>query len=313
MEIVYRPYGQLARIPFALFTYTDGKDLALPTFATGDAKIAKDQAAFANTGNTAAHVGNGQCYIDLASNEMQAKQIFLKIVDQDVTKVWLDKVICIETYGHPLAQDPQDVLAAGTAQAISASTITLAAATILADGHLQDAVVEITGAGNAEAVGQQRYINSTVAATQVATLDNDWRILPTGTVTYKIYKSAGGNNDVNVTAIRGSTQAAIDLETNIPNLDAPISGVSGAAIAAATRAEMDANSTVFADLLAGTYGSFDGYSMAQAMKIILAVLAGQLSGADTNTLIFKAANAPATSRVTVTTDATGRTSVTINV
>jgi hypothetical protein len=305
-------YGKAARVYFWLPTYTDAKDAQTsPAFAAGDVKISKDGAALANTA-TAVHVASGLCYVDLTAVELTAKQAALVIIDQTGTKVWPDFAIYLETYGHPSAMDPADVLAAGQAQAVAINSITLAAATISANGQFQDSIVEITGStGTPTAVGQQRFINSTNATTQVAVLERDWQILPSGTVTYKIIKSPAGGNAVDISEIAGDPAAAIALRDNIANLDEAVSSLSTLQ-AADVSAAVDA-ATSIVNLLSGAHGSFDGYNMAQSMKLLLAIAVGRLSGADLNTLSFKAANNPATTRVVITTDATGRTGVTITV
>jgi len=109
-----RKYGVATTINFELYD-TDGINLKTDAaHASGDTNIMKDEGAEANTTN--AFVDRGQGYsIALTATEMQAARIVIYIVDQG-TKVWLDKVICIETYGNASALHAFDLGTASAAQ-----------------------------------------------------------------------------------------------------------------------------------------------------------------------------------------------------
>lgn len=79
------------------------------TPATGDTKISKDGGSDANTSNNPAAVGSATAKwkLTLTSTEMQAKNIFLTIIDS-ATKVVEDQALVILTYGHPSAAFPFD-------------------------------------------------------------------------------------------------------------------------------------------------------------------------------------------------------------
>jgi hypothetical protein len=105
-QMELRKYGESAVIDFELYDIT-GVDLKIDAVhASGDTKIMKNEAAEANTTN--GFVDEGQGYsITLTATEMQAARIVLYIVDA-ATKVWLDKVIIIETFGNASAQYPDN-------------------------------------------------------------------------------------------------------------------------------------------------------------------------------------------------------------
>ncbi len=101
---IRRKYGVQTTITFALATDANPEDLQpAATFASGDVKLQKDEAAEANTTNLP--TDEGQTYsIVLTATEMQFARGMVPIVDQTATKLWMDKVLEIETYGHPSAQ-----------------------------------------------------------------------------------------------------------------------------------------------------------------------------------------------------------------
>jgi len=103
-----RKYGAAATIDLELYQ-PDGIDLEVAaTFVAGDLKIMKDEAPEANTTNLLTDEGQGYSLV-LTATEMQAARIVVYIVDQTATKVWLDKVIVVETYGNALAQHAIDL------------------------------------------------------------------------------------------------------------------------------------------------------------------------------------------------------------
>ncbi|OLE52112.1 MAG: hypothetical protein AUG51_19335 [Acidobacteria bacterium 13_1_20CM_3_53_8] len=79
------------------------------TPAAGDCKISKDEGADANTTNLPSAVASATAKwkLDLTATEMQAKRIFITIIDQG-TKAVEDQSVIIETYGHASAQSPVD-------------------------------------------------------------------------------------------------------------------------------------------------------------------------------------------------------------
>ncbi|KKM69100.1 hypothetical protein LCGC14_1454230 [marine sediment metagenome] len=102
-----RKYGVAATIPFELYE-VDGVDFRVDAVhAAGDSTRVKDGGAEQNTTN--GFVDEGKSYsITLTAGEMQAAEIVVHIVDQTATKVWLDKAIIVETYGHAAAMHAMD-------------------------------------------------------------------------------------------------------------------------------------------------------------------------------------------------------------
>lgn len=116
MQAVHlRKYGEATNINFELFE-VDGIDFRVDAVhASGDSAIMKDNGAEANTASGFLDEGNGYS-LALSATELQAARIVLYLVDQTATKVWLDKSIVIETYGHASAQHAFDLDTASTAQ-----------------------------------------------------------------------------------------------------------------------------------------------------------------------------------------------------
>jgi len=110
-----RKYGAAATINFELFE-VDGVDFRVDAvYAAGDVKLMKNEGAEANTTNSFTDEGTGYSLV-LTATEMQAARLKVYLVDQTATKVWLDKSITIETYGHASAQHAFDLDTASTAQ-----------------------------------------------------------------------------------------------------------------------------------------------------------------------------------------------------
>lgn len=103
-----RKYGVLTTINFELFEI-DGIDFRVDAVhASGDSVIMKDEGAEASTTNGFADEGKGYSLV-LTATEMQAARIVIYLVDLTATKVWLDKAIIIETYGHASAMHAFDL------------------------------------------------------------------------------------------------------------------------------------------------------------------------------------------------------------
>ncbi len=102
-----RKYGVAATIDFELYE-TDGVDLKTDAADAGsDCSIYKDEGAAATCTND--FVDEGSIYsLTLSATEMEAARIVVTVIDT-ATKVWLDKVIVIETYGNASAQHAMDL------------------------------------------------------------------------------------------------------------------------------------------------------------------------------------------------------------
>jgi len=101
-----RKYGVETKIDFELYE-VDGVDLRTDAVDAGsDCNIMKDEGAEATCENDFVDEGRGYS-ITLTATEMEAARIVLYIIDS-ATKVWLDKVIVIETYGNASAQHAMD-------------------------------------------------------------------------------------------------------------------------------------------------------------------------------------------------------------
>lgn len=113
------------------------------------------------------------------------------------------------------------LIAVGTAQAATASTLQLAAAETFADDEIIGAWVLITG--GTTGVGQARIITDYTGSTDTATISPNWTTTPTGTITYIVVaappasEEAGGMFD--------------DLNTILTRLGTPSDLGSGASVA----------------------------------------------------------------------------------
>lgn len=107
-EIFLRKYGVEATIDFSLYE-VDGVNFRIDAVhAAGDTTLMKDEATEASTTNGFTDEGKGYSIV-LTATEMQAARIVIYVVDLTATKVWLDRTIIIETYGHASAQHAFDL------------------------------------------------------------------------------------------------------------------------------------------------------------------------------------------------------------
>lgn len=101
-----RKYGVEATIEFEVYE-VDGVDLRTDWVpAAADCEIMKDGGASTQCTNTATDEGSTYSIV-LTATEMQAARLVLKVVDA-ATKVFLDKIVIIETYGNASAQHAAD-------------------------------------------------------------------------------------------------------------------------------------------------------------------------------------------------------------
>lgn len=184
-DIIQAEYGQALTVDFELWE-PDGTDFEQgAVHAAGDTQIMLDEAAPGNTTNGFADEGVGYS-IPLTAAELEAARAVLYIIDQTGPKVWLDKSVHILTYGHPSAHDPRGVIAAGTAQAGDAASITLAAGDTAPVDFYNGCVVFIRSGTGA---GQSRVIVDYDDGTKVATVEPNWNINPDATSVYRIFST----------------------------------------------------------------------------------------------------------------------------
>jgi hypothetical protein len=144
------------------------------------------------------------------------------------------------------------VVAAGTAQAGTAATITLAASESATDDIFSgDRVIIVGGTG----VGEHGLITAYNGTTKVATMSQNWVITPDNTSEYELspadvdvetwqhgtvsVSATSSLPEVDAKSISDSTAAADSVQANIGNLDAAISGLNDPTAAAVAGAVLD--------------------------------------------------------------------------
>jgi hypothetical protein len=197
----------------------------LVTGATGlDSEVSKDGGTFADCTNEATEIAtsSGMYYLDLTSTEMNADTVAVIVKTSSTgakTTVLTfypqeagDLVAAVGAGG--LTADSLDatvqarlgIVAYGTAQSVTGTTIVLASASAFANDELIGAVVVITGGSTG--VGQSRMITDYVLSTDTATVDT-WTTTPTGTITYVVFAAPPASTTsfpgVNVEKINGVT------------------------------------------------------------------------------------------------------------
>jgi hypothetical protein len=197
----------------------------LVTGATGlDSEVSKDGGTFTDCTNEATEIAtsSGVYYLDLTSTEMNADTVAVIVKTSSTgakTTVLTfypqeagDLVAAIGAGG--LTADSLDatvqarlgIVAYGTAQSVTGTTIVLASASAFANDELIGAVVVITGGSTG--VGQSRVITDYVLSTDTATVDT-WTTTPTGTITYVVFAASPASTTalpgVNIEQINGVT------------------------------------------------------------------------------------------------------------
>jgi hypothetical protein len=227
------------------------------------------------------------------------------------------------------------IVAYGTAQSATSTTLRLAASSAFADDELNGAVVVITGGTG---VGQARLITDYVSSTDTATVDT-WTTTPSGTITYVVFAAAPASTTsvppVNVTQWLG-TACATPTTAGVPEVD--LTHVAGSAVSTssaqlgvnvvqaggtawgsgAITASAIATGAIDADALAADAVDeildevVEGtVTVRQALRVFLAALGGKLSGAGTTTVTIRDTT-DSTDRIVATVDSSGnRSAVTL--
>ncbi len=158
-----RKYGVEATIDFDIYE-VDGVDLRVDWVpAQADCEIMKDGGASTLCDNTATDEGSTYSVV-LTATEMQFARGVLKIVDA-ATKVFLDKVVVIETYGNASAQHAFDLDTASVAQGADNNTIlsSLTIASGAVDSNLKFIEGDATSGNNATLKLKQLDITNNAA------------------------------------------------------------------------------------------------------------------------------------------------------
>ena len=116
MAAILRKYGESAYINFPLidsasFDLLIFEPFPLGGFVAGDSVIV----GVGNTTNIVVEAAPNNFAILLTAAELSVDQLVVVVVDQDLTKLWEDQMVCVETYGHPLAMHQFDLDSIGQA------------------------------------------------------------------------------------------------------------------------------------------------------------------------------------------------------
>ncbi len=170
MEVL-RKYGEATTLIFPLVDRATLDFEATPvTFAAADTKISKDEGAFANTGSTPAHEGQGSYSLALTATEMQAARISIICVDVSGTKLWEDQAIIISTYGNASAQHAFDLDTAQQDVNVAAMDGNVITAAVIADGAI-DAATFAAGAIDNAAIAADAIGSSEIAADAIGAVE----------------------------------------------------------------------------------------------------------------------------------------------
>lgn len=144
------------------------------------------------------------------------------------------------------------IVAYGTAQSATGTTLVLASSSAYANDELNGAVIVITG--GTTGVGQSRVITDYVGSTDTATVDA-WTTTPTGTITYVVFAAAPASATavpaVNLTQIAGSAVSTSTAQLGVNVVQAAGTAWGSGAITAASIA----TGAIDADSLAADAGA----------------------------------------------------------
>lgn len=220
------------------------------------------------------------------------------------------------TAGVTLAALDSAVVQSGTAQAGGASTITLAAGASATDSLYVGETVMIYGGTGA---GQVRVITGYVGATKVATVGRAWTTNPDATSVYKVLgESVPKVNSLLEVTSASVTGAVGSVTGSVGSVTGAVGSIAAGGIATAAFVAGAINNTVVAanqnTASANAVGALtpDGaITLLQSQQILMAALAGQLSGAATTTVTVRDVN-NTRNAIVATVDANGnRSAVTL--
>ena len=100
-------------------------------------------------------------------------------------------------------------IASGTAQGVTGTTIQLAAGETFADDEIIGAVVHVDSASTG--AGQTRCITDYAGSTDTATVAT-WTTTPTGTITYEVVPSLGGDCPMSAADVEGEVTDALEAD-----------------------------------------------------------------------------------------------------
>lgn len=237
-------------------------DGSLVSTVTGaDTEVSKDAAAFADCTNEFTEIGTTGCgYIDLTSTEMNADCVFVKatctntdalpytlpLYPEEAGDIRVDMVAIAGALLSSNGPFPHlGIIDIGTAQAASATTLTLRAGFSATDDVIIGATLWIYSSTNG--LHERRVITDWVNSTKVATVDT-FTQTPTGTILYVLFpvapNSTSGLLNVNVTQISGDSIAA-------DNLEAMLDGTGGVTLKAALDGSLSGSVASVTGLVAG--------------------------------------------------------------
>ncbi len=221
-----RKYGVGATIDFELYEI-DGVDLRTDAVsATGDVTLIRDGGG-GSVLDADTFTDEGQSYsLDLSVAEMTAASIVVYVVDQG-TKIWLDRVIFVETYGHASAQHAFDLDTPSVAQGADNNTI-LSSLTI-ANGAVDSKITYIMDTILTEGAGGR------LAAAIVKLFDVVTPVLVASDVMVGTDNAAIAGDSMDMSSISGDSTAADNLElqydgTGIIGDTYPFTQAAGAAL-----------------------------------------------------------------------------------
>lgn len=221
--------------------------------------------------------------------------------------------------------DPYDlgIVAAGTAQSATSTTIRLAAGETFADDEIIGATVLVTGGSTG--VGQSRLITDYVSSTDTATVET-WTTTPTGTITYNVFGTAAGSggSGLDAAGVRSALgMSSANLDTQLAAIDDYVDTEVAAILVDTGTTLDDLVDDLETRLTATRAGYLDNLSAgavaleATAQSILTdtgTTLQGEIDGiqADTEDLQSRIPSALVGGRIDATVDGTGMESGAIN-
>lgn len=275
MASQYPPKKNAAFTLFFTLYKNDGTVVANPGTITKKVSIDGGDVADIAASVTEEDTTYGQCSVVLSAAEMNGDAIWIYITDN--TSGTVPFTATIYTTGSTLDERAAQfgVVAVGTAQSATSTTLVLAAASAYADDELNGSVVVITGGTG---IGQSRVITNYTGSSDTCEVDA-WATTPSGTITYVILAappaSATSLPAVNVTQIAGDAVSTTAAQIGVNVVSASADAIDAAALAD------DAVDAILDEVVEGST------TLRQLLRGFASALLSKVSGGGTTTVTFR--------------------------
>lgn len=164
------------------------------TISQADVRLSKNAGAFAqkDDANSATHMENGYYSCALSTTDTNTLgRLTITVAESGALPIRQEYEVLradeFDALFTATGSAMRGILAYGTAQSATSTTVVLAAAETFADDTLNGATISVYG--STQGYWQTRSITDYVGSTDTATVDT-WTVTPSGTITYIVFAGA---------------------------------------------------------------------------------------------------------------------------